>query len=408
MRQPFVALILPTFLLCLSGLASAEFDTDRLALAGDNRGELEQALADAPADQREGIEFLIANMPESDLQTLSADYLLENTRLAYQAWTDAPWAKEIPKDIFLNHVLPYASIYERRDEWRADFRKRCLPMMEGASSPSEAAALINQKLFKNVGVKYSTRRVKADQSPLESMETGLASCTGLSVLLIDACRSVGIPARFVGTPLWFNQSGNHSWVEVWDDGWHFTGAAEPTGNELDRGWFVGNATKADRSSKAHAIYATSFKQTPLSFPCVWNRKLRSIPAVNVTDRYVALQKSLPPGMTESLFVVHGADGNRASCRLRVLDGDEVVFEGQTNDEGFDANDHLRVKLKQQHKYSVLIGEGDQVIRDTFITSTKEQLHKHRLTSEEAVSESPTDKTTPEIKASTPSQQEESK
>jgi hypothetical protein len=124
--------------------------------------------------------------------------------------------------------------------------------------------------------------------------------------------------------------------------------------------------------------------------------------VNVTDRYVSLKKSLPPGMTESLFVVHGADGNRASCRLRVLDGDEVVFEGQTNDEGFDANDHLRVELKQQHKYSVLIGEGDQVIRDTFITSTKEQLHKHRLTVDEASSKSPTDKSTPKIKASTPS------
>ncbi|ELP34097.1 transglutaminase domain-containing protein [Rhodopirellula baltica] len=398
MRRPLIALILPTILLGLSGLASAEFDTERLALAGDNRAELERALADAPADQREGIEFLIANMPESDLQTLSADYLLENTRLAYQAGTDAPWAKEIPKDVFLNNVLPYASINERRDEWRADFRKRCLPMIEGASSPSEAAALINQKLFQSVGVKYSTRRVKADQSPLESMKTGLASCTGLSVLLIDACRSVGIPARFVGTPLWFNQSGNHSWVEVWDDGWHFTGAAEPTGNELDRGWFVANATKADRSSKAHAIYATSFKQTPLSFPCVWNRKLRSIPAVNVTDRYVALQKSLPPGMTESLFVVHGADGNRASCRLRVLDGDEVVFEGQTNDEGFDANDHLRVELKQKHKYSVLIGEGDQVIRDTIITDADEELHEHHLVSVDAISESSADKPATAIKA----------
>ena len=66
---------------------------------------------------------------------------------------------------------------------------------------------------------------------LESMETGLASCTGLSILLIDACRSVGVPARFVGTPLWADGSGNHSWVEIWDGGWHFVGAAEPAGLE---------------------------------------------------------------------------------------------------------------------------------------------------------------------------------
>ena len=51
-----------------------------------------------------------------------------------------------------------------------------------------------------------------------------------TAMVIDACRAVGVPARFVGTPLWADKSGNHSWVEVWDKGWHFTGAAEPAGD----------------------------------------------------------------------------------------------------------------------------------------------------------------------------------
>ena len=38
------------------------------------------------------------------------------------------------------------------------------------------------------------------------METGVATCTGLSILLVDACRSVGVPARIAGTPLWSNNS----------------------------------------------------------------------------------------------------------------------------------------------------------------------------------------------------------
>ena len=37
--------------------------------------------------------------------------------------------------------------------------------------------------------------------------------------------------------MWHNFSGNHSFVEIWDDGWHFTGAAEPTENRLNEVWF---------------------------------------------------------------------------------------------------------------------------------------------------------------------------
>ena len=80
---------------------------------------------------------------------------------------------------------------------------------------------------------------------------------GLSILLIDACRAVGIPARMVGTPRWTDNSGNHSWVEVWDREWSFVGACEPS--KLNEGWFIGQAAKADESKPQNRIYATSFK-----------------------------------------------------------------------------------------------------------------------------------------------------
>ena len=135
-----------------------------------------------------------------------------------------------------------------------------------AKPPAKPPQRLNEKLFKLVNVKYSTGRRKADQSPSESMETGLASCTGLSILLIDACRSVGVPARLVGTPMWMNMRGNHTWLEVWDDGWHFTGAAEPDPKGLDHTWFQHDASEAQKDSAQHAIYASSFKKTDLAFP----------------------------------------------------------------------------------------------------------------------------------------------
>ena len=253
MQRIFTVLMAACFYISNFTYSHAVETTDQITTAmkraGSNRSQIQIALDNAPAVQKAGMEFLVAHMPDEDLQNLSADYLLKNLELAYQAWDEAPWKNDVPESLFLNNVLPYANINEQRDSWRADFYKRCKPLIAGAKTPAEAAVLLNQKLFNELNVKYSTKRNRADQGPSESISTGLASCTGLSILLIDACRSVGIPARFVGTPLWTNKSGNHSWVEIWDDGWHFTGACEPTGNELDNGWFKGRAATAQAEQR---------------------------------------------------------------------------------------------------------------------------------------------------------------
>ena len=149
--------------------------------AGENRGQIQQALAEVPADQRPGMEWLLAHMPEEDLRTLDATFLLENCQHAYAAWREAPWHEEVSEEMFFEAILPYASINERRDNWRADFRERFAQQVTEATSPSEAAAILNNAMYEQVGVIYSTKRPKADQSPYESIDAGMASCTGLTV-----------------------------------------------------------------------------------------------------------------------------------------------------------------------------------------------------------------------------------
>ncbi|MFM7921072.1 MAG: transglutaminase-like domain-containing protein, partial [Planctomycetaceae bacterium] len=195
-------------------------------------------------------------------------------------------------------------------------------------------------VFPMVNVKYSTQRKKADQSPLESMESGLASCTGLSVLLVDACRAVGIPARIVGTPLWSDNSGNHTWVEIWDNGWHFTGACEPTGNVLDQGWFIDRASKAVRDERRHAIYAVTFRKNGHTFPMVWARDNPDVFAVNVTDRYTALRSPIPENHAALRVRVIGPAGARAAVDVRIVDAaGKELFRGRSKDDRFDSNDH---------------------------------------------------------------------
>ena len=290
-----------------------------LTRAWPNEAQLVAALRGAQPEHRTALAFLVAHMPDGDLRTLSRDYLLSHVELACRARAEMPWGKGLHEELFLNYVVPYASVNERRDPWRRDFYEKFAPIARQCKTPAEAVLKLNKAVFDTLGVKYhATQRPKPDQSPYESTKAGFASCTGLSVLLIDACRACAIPARFVGVPMWTNKKGNHSWVEVWDRQWHFIGAAEPT--PLDQTWFVAAAAKADATKPQHRIYATSFARTPTVFPLVWNPLIATVRAVDVTPHYTARR-------TVTFRVLDRPDGQLVPCRLALaLDGQLVACD----------------------------------------------------------------------------------
>ena len=364
-------------LLLLAFLSPTQDSATEAALvrAGENRTQLETALQGVSDRERKGLEFLLHHMPKGDLTQLTSEFLVEHVQYAYRAWDAAPWAKSVPERYFLENVLPYASINERRDAWRKDFFERFSPLVQDAKTPSEAAAILNQKVFPMVEVIYSTQRPKADQSPYESIEAGMASCTGLSVLLIDACRAVGVPARFVGTPRWSDDSGNHSWVEIWDDGWHFTGAAEPTGDELNKAWFTDRAAGAKKDSETYGIFAVSFKKTPQRFPMVWRPEADEVYAVNVTERYTQTAQIVPEGSARvRIRVFDGKSGERRAAHVSVKDKQgNPAFEGLSKNERFDANDHLTAILKVGAEYKLNAAFEGQVADLAFVVGPDEQL-----------------------------------
>jgi hypothetical protein len=165
--------------------------------------------------------------------------------------------------------------------------------------------------------------------------------------------------------LWSNKSGNHSWVEVWNGGWHFTGACEPAGDELDRGWFLGRAAQADRNSRLHAIYAVSYRPTKQRFPLGWAPEKDWVWAVNVTDRYTQMKEELPDGIGRVMLGAVDNNGVRLSAAIEIRDAEgNLVYEGNTNDIRFDTNDHLNVKLKLSEQYEILVHHDEDIIRRT--------------------------------------------
>lgn len=334
----------------------------RLEMAGENRTEWIEAIESAPEEHRIAVKFLIRNMPRKDLTSLTSEFLLEHVRLAYEAKSQAPWSDQVPEEVFFNYVLPYAHVDETREAWRAEMFQICWPIVKDCDTTGEAAQELNKHLFQQIQVKYSTRRKKANQSPSESIEQGLASCTGLSILLADACRSVNVPARLVGIPSWSNKRGNHTWVELWDqEDWHFTGAAEYDSNGLDRAWFMGDAAKADKSKRLNSIYAVSFARTETTFPMVWSADPENaVYAENVTDRYTSTKKSSEIGPDQVLVRIRVWNTDKterieAKVTLHSADDDqERPLEGTSPSNTADMNDMLEFALQRETFFDLKI------------------------------------------------------
>jgi hypothetical protein len=334
-----------------------------LKKAGANENELSKALKLASSEEKGPVSFLIAYMPERDLQTLNAEFILEHVRQAHQARQKFSWCAALPDSVFLNEVLPYASLNETRENWRTEFMKTFGPLVAECNNIHEAIDSINRNILKITGVEYNTQREKADQSPFESMKSGMASCTGLSIMLTAAFRSVGIPSRIAGTPMWTNMRGNHNWCEVWIDGqWYFT---EYYPDRLNFSWFLEDAGKADRNNPIHWIYVSSFKPTGLAFPLVWDESIQYVHAHNVTDRYIDLYLA-----DDDLKVISDADyilnvvvyksenmvksKDRIIARVEIIDEEKVIDFGYSPGPIDDLNRYLKFTLKRNKRYEIAL------------------------------------------------------
>lgn len=253
----------------------------------------------AEREIREDRDFIMKYAPPQDMP-LPFDFVDRNCRLARQARNEiAP--EKYPDEIYREYVLPYSVIREERDDWRKMFMDKFRPLIAGCTNCYDAAVQLDRKIWGIVNVHYNTKRDQARQSPFHSMRIGMASCTGISILLIDACRSLGVPARLVGCD-WTTIAGNHSWVEIWSGGrWHVLASGEK--EREDSVWFLAYAEKADESRLDKHIYASRWSPSPAGTlfwrTWAWPKGFSDVPADDVTARYKpggeAARKPRPEG-----------------------------------------------------------------------------------------------------------------
>lgn len=246
---------------------------------------------DESSDLDRVVDFLWTNRPPFD--NVTREFVTNNAKLALDARAQHSWTRDVPFDIFLNYVSPYANVNERRDDWRPLFVQKFSPFISSASSLSEAALTINRRIWSVWNITFLSDQTPTIMSPFQTIAAHHASCTGLSIFLVDALRSVGIPARVTGTEVWNNgKGGNHNWVEVYtgDDVWSFTGAAEWTYLGWNHTWFFPNPAKDQvPGSEKHGIFSVEWDRSNLDgvfYPMAWDLDNREVPGVDVTESYL--------------------------------------------------------------------------------------------------------------------------
>ena len=74
----------------------------------------------------------------------------DNIAFAMMADTSNTWSQDIPLNIRLSYILPYATYQESRQNWRPLFFAKFYQLIEGATSAEEAfEMLVAPNLFLN-------------------------------------------------------------------------------------------------------------------------------------------------------------------------------------------------------------------------------------------------------------------
>ena len=159
---------------------------------------------------------------------------------------------------------------------------------------------INTQIYDSF--RYQRRLEKGVQSPAETLERNSGSCRDFATLFMEACRLLGIPARFVSGYMYSSQiSGRmsmHGWVEIYLPGAGWIGFDPSWGILADSNYFPVAVTR-------HSEHAPPISGTYVGKPGAFLK--------SQVDLYVerrdghSLAEAVPENIRSGDFV---ADGTR--------------------------------------------------------------------------------------------------
>lgn len=158
---------------------------------------------------------------KSDLNYLTADFLICNIEESYLAWEQTRARYGIDFSLFCEFVLPYAVYSEPREFWHSFVRSK-LPLPQKLYKPSIEATTKNLNL--------SLTWFKLDHTYFNDYPGGIAlsnlyksrfgMCIHFDELSAYYNRAAGIPVAIDFVPFFADRSGGHRWTSVLDSDNH--------------------------------------------------------------------------------------------------------------------------------------------------------------------------------------------
>jgi transglutaminase-like putative cysteine protease len=270
------------------------------------------------SEEKQGMEFLYAYMPLSDLGDYTPEFFLKNVQLSLKAREEMPWGKTIPEEEFLHFVLPLRVNNENMDNFREVMYPEIKERIKGMDM-KQAALEINHWCHEKVNYRGTDSRTSA---PLSTIKKTFGRCGEESTFTVTAMRTAGIPARQVYTPRWAHTDDNHAWVEVWIDGkWNYLGACEPD-VDLNMGWF------SEPSKRTMLVHTRAFGHYFGSEDVVTATARFS--ELNLTSHYATVKK-----VTIKVANEDGSAADSAKVQYQLYNYAEYypIATGYTNAEG---------------------------------------------------------------------------
>jgi hypothetical protein len=254
-----------------------------------------------------------------DLETMSAEFLIENIDLAFQAWKQKPWARGLTFETFCEVVLPYRSGREPLNSTRAACLARYADLparMKDPSDPREAAQLILKDVEAWIRFNEQFYFHPTEQSFEEMCRREQGRCGDISNMQMYALRANAVPVARDYTPLWANRDNNHAWVVVLDE------------RGVGRAPLLAVAAKVYRTTFAKQRMSLAARKRPDEQVPYWLSRWNF---ADVTPQYLettdvtACLTQPAPAETRFAYICVFNDGEWAPVHWGELRGSQVTF-----------------------------------------------------------------------------------
>jgi len=166
-------------------------------------------------DSLKGQYYKIHPVPQHipDIDTIKADFLIENTEKAFATWKNSP-TKNISFNTFCEYLLPYRISVEPLQSWRNNYNNKYQWILDSTKNKPIDTTLkfLVSDINKWFTCTYNLEERKEPLPRLGALQLQLRKkglCEDVADLSVFCLRSLGIPATVENIPYWATSTGGH-------------------------------------------------------------------------------------------------------------------------------------------------------------------------------------------------------